>query len=193
MQVYVSKLVPGRDVDPQVDTAVREAYLDRLWAFVSTLEPAHNSLKAHVLYHRLVHDRALGKWNKERFLAYLALPRHVHYINPKYMEDAARQQHPVDLNMDVRAYTGMLPIFNDEPLVRSYLMHFLLEAANYKEFEKWVQDGYLKEVFAETKILAGLGDPEQWYSMLSPEKYQALKDRVDLEFSFQNQAAVWRG
>lgn len=186
VQVYVSKLVPGRDVDPQVDATVREGYLDRLWAFVSTLDAAHNSLKAHVLYHRLVHDRALGKWNKERFLAYLALPRHVHYINPKYMEIAAHQQHPVDLNMDVRAFTGMLPIINDEPLVRSYLMQFLLESDNYKDFEKWVHDGYLKEVFAEVKILAGLGDPEQWYSLLSPEKYQALKDRVDLEFSYHN-------
>jgi hypothetical protein len=34
VQVYVSKLAPSRDVDAQVDTAVREAYLDRLWAFV---------------------------------------------------------------------------------------------------------------------------------------------------------------
>ena len=27
------------------------AYLDRLWGFVKTLDPVHNSLKAHVLYH----------------------------------------------------------------------------------------------------------------------------------------------
>lgn len=183
---YVSKLAPSRDVDPQVDPAIREAYLDRLWAFVSTLAPAFNSLKANILYHRLVHDRALGKWNKERFLAYLALPRNVHYVNPKYLEDPARQRYPVDLNMVAVAYTGLPPIMDDEALVRSYLMHFLVEAPNYSEFETWIADNYLREVFAETKILAGVGDPEQWYSLLPPDKYQALKDRVDLEFSFQN-------
>ena len=30
------------------------AYLDRLWAFVERLAPAHNSLKLHVLHHRLL-------------------------------------------------------------------------------------------------------------------------------------------
>ena len=39
------------------------AYLDRLWAFVSTLEPVHNSLKAHVLYNRLVLDRSQGTYD----------------------------------------------------------------------------------------------------------------------------------
>ena len=40
--------------------------------------------------------------------------------------------------------------------------------------------------FAETKIVNGLGEPEQWYSLLPPEKYQALKDRVDLDFASTN-------
>ena len=62
------------------------AYLERLQAFVDRLAPAHNSLKAHVLYHRLVLDRQQGKYDKEKFLAYLKLPRHVHYVNAKFLE-----------------------------------------------------------------------------------------------------------
>jgi len=42
-----------RDLPPS-DPAEREAYLKRLWAFVSRLNPANNSLKAHALYRRLV-------------------------------------------------------------------------------------------------------------------------------------------
>ena len=41
-------------------------------------------------------------------------------------------------------------------------------------------------MLAETRILHGLGEPEQWYSLLPAEKYQALKDRVDLDFAPTN-------
>ena len=40
----------------------------------------------------------------------------------------------------------------------------------------------LNEQFATTKILNGLGDVEKWASMLTPAKYAALLERVDLEF-----------
>ena len=46
-----------------------------LQKFVDRLAPVHNSLKAHVLYHRLAFDRAQGVYDKARFLAYLKLPR----------------------------------------------------------------------------------------------------------------------
>ena len=56
------------------------AYLDRLQAFVDPLAPVHNALKAHVLFHRLAFDRAEGVYDKDRFLAYLKLPRHQPYM-----------------------------------------------------------------------------------------------------------------
>ncbi|NIL98960.1 MAG: hypothetical protein GTO62_18070, partial [Planctomycetales bacterium] len=60
---------------------------------------------------------------------------------------------------------------SDEPLVRSYLMHFFLDAANYDAYRPYVREDYLKHAFAETKIVHGLGDPEQWYSLLPPALY----------------------
>jgi hypothetical protein len=188
VQVYLSKLVPTRDEDANVDPVVREALLSRQWAFASTLAPAHNSIKAHILYHRLVHDRALGKWNEARFLAYLALPRPVAYINPKFMESPERQSTASDLNLDASGYTGFRPIGNDEPLVRSYLMHFLVEREDTKVFEPFIESTYLQHVYAEIKLLAGLGNAEKWYSLLRPEQVQALKDRVDLEFAHENKS-----
>ena len=32
----------------------------------------------------------------------------------------------------------------------------------------------------------GLGDPEQWASLLPPELFQQLKDRIDIDFAFTN-------
>ena len=184
---YLTKLQPGADENWRQDPALLEAWLERLEAFAARLNAAHNSLKAHVLYHRLVLDRQRGIFNKARFLAYLQLPRHVHYASKAVIESAAYREFPSDLNANYEGATLLSPIGNDEPLVRSYLHQFFLEATTTKEFEPFINDVYLRHLFAETKIVNGLGDPEQWASLLPPELYQQLKQRVDIDFAFTNQ------
>ncbi len=186
VNTYLTKLHPANDVDWQYDAVAREAYLDRLWKFVTTLIPAHNSLKAHVLYHRLVHDRANGKFDKDRFMTYIALPRHVSYINSDFMKRETSRRYAANLSANYQNFTMLPPVGNDEPLVRSYLHHFFVSEKSYKPYEEWINDLYLKYNFAETKIVNGLGEPEQWYSMLPPERYQQLKQRIDLDFAFTN-------
>ncbi|HUG89277.1 MAG TPA: hypothetical protein VML55_00485, partial [Planctomycetaceae bacterium] len=188
VHVYLSKLRPHADEDWRHDKPAFAAYLDRLWAFVSKLAPVHNSLKAHVLYHRLVLDRSRGEYDKERFLTYIRLPRNVGYIQPRYMQLDVNRRHPADLNADFSGVTLLPPVGDDEPLVRSYLADLFVTETAYKPYETYISDEYLKRVFAETKILNGLGEPEQWYSLLDPAEYQALKDRVDLEFAHTNAA-----
>ena len=139
-----------------------------------------------VVYHRLVLDRQRGVYDKDRCLLYLQLPRHVHYAAPKFLEQENSRRFAVDLNADFTAFTLLGPVGNDEPLVRSYLAHFFVDAAGYKEFEPFVSDVYLKHLFAETKIVSGLGEPEQWASLLPPELFQQLKQRVDIDFAFTN-------
>src|SRR6478672_11820468 len=74
VRAWVAKLQPGADEDWRHDAALTRAYLDRLLAFVRRLAPAHNALKAHVLYHRLVLDRSQAVADKAVFLEYLNLP-----------------------------------------------------------------------------------------------------------------------
>jgi len=179
---YMIKLQPDADVDWRHDAKERQAYFDRLWAFVSKLTPVHNSLKAHVLYHRLVHDLALGVYDKDRFLEYLKLPRNVVYVNRDYLARRELRDFVADLNASYQGQTLLPPISLDEPLVRNFLAHFFLTEDTYEPYKTYVNDVYLKNLFAETKILAGQGDMEKWYSMLSPADYQALKDRVDIDF-----------
>jgi len=184
VNAYVAKLRPSADADWQDDEKEREAYLDRLWAFVAKLAPAHNSLKANVLYHRLVHDRARGVYDGERFIAYIQLPRNVGYMSPRYMENEERRRFTADINANFQEFTLLPPIGNDEPLVRSYLMNIFVKAASIKPYDDYINDVYLKHVFAETKIVNGIGDMEQWYSMLPASDYQALKERIDIDFDF---------
>ena len=187
--VYLRKLAPNDDVDWQYDRAVALDYLERVWEFAERLDSTHNSLKAHILYRRLVLDRAAGVYDKSRFMEYLKLPRHAHYVNPQFMRLPESRRYAADLNYNSQGATLLRPIGNDEPLVRSYLQHFFMKEDNYKAYESFVDDRYLKSLFAETKITSGIGDASRWYTMLEPSELQALKDRIDLEFVPTNPAS----
>jgi hypothetical protein len=81
----------------------------------------------------------------------------------------------------------LLPsIRTDEALVRTYLQHFFVSADSPREFEPYINDVYLRQLFAETKIGQGLGEPEQWASQLPPESFRQYKERVDIDFAFTN-------
>ena len=183
---YLAKLQHAPDVDWRHDAKARQAYLDRMWAFVSPLAPKFNSLKANVLYRRLVHDRALGVWDAERFMTYIKLPRQAVYVRPEYLRKHPDRGHRVNLGADFAAHTLLPPIRTDQPLVRSYLLHFFVQAADYNAYLEYLRESYLKSAFAEAKLVHGVGDAEQWYAMIGPTQVKALKERVDIDFAHTN-------
>ena len=184
--VYLAKLRPSEDIDWRADPVETRKYLDRLWSFVDTLNPNYNSLKAAVLYRQLELDLRENKFNRERFMAYLKLPRNVAYVNPDMIKNVRSRSHVVNLGANYQSMTMLRPIGNDEPLIRDYLHHFLLESDDYSEFEPFVREPYLKRQFAIVKILNGVGDVEKWASMLTPEQYKNILDRIDVEFLSTN-------
>ena len=183
---YLAKLRPGVDVDWRRDAKAREAYLDRLWSFVSRLAPAFNSLKAHVLHHRLVHDRAGGIYDADRFMTYIKLPRSTSYANYKWCNSEANRNYRINLSSNFYSQTLLPTVGNDEPLIRSYLLKFFIKADSYDAYSTYLIDSYLKHVFAETKIVNNIGDAEKWRKMLSPSQIKALRERIDLDFAFTN-------
>src|SRR6185436_10018136 len=90
------------------------------------------------------------------------------------------------LNADYSSITLLPPVGADEPLVRSYLKQFFLEDTGTKEYEPYIDDVYLRHLFAEAKIETGQGDEETWASKLPPELFRSLKDRIDIDFAFTN-------
>ncbi len=179
VETYLPRLLPSADVDWRRDRGARVAYLQRLQAFADRLPPPYNSLKAHVLYHRLRDDLAAGTPDLGRFRAYLRLPRPGHYVHPRL------RQENTSVRVDPgRGFpTGLPPIGDDEPLVRAYLAHALRDADSFDSFAEVLDPTYLRRQFAEIKILAGRGDMERWYSLLDdPGYYEALKERVEIEF-----------
>ncbi len=186
VMAYLTKLQPTADEDWRRDPSRLEAWLERLAKFTNRLAPVHNSLKAHVLYHRLVLDRQRGNLSKDRFVEYLKLPRRVGYLSKRMAESEAFKNFPCDLNANYVAATLLPVVGDDEPLVRSYLAAFLVDAPNTKEFDPYLNDFYLQQLFAEVKIVNGLGDADQLAAQIPPAQFQQLKDRVDLDFAFTN-------
>ncbi len=186
VETLLQRLQPDADVDWQRNGAARQAYLDRLESFTRRLPPVHDSLTAHVLHHRLLFDRSRGVHDKERFMTYLRLPRPSQHVLPGYRQQRSRTTGVVDLS--VRFPTGLDPVLNDEDLVRDYLTHFFRQEESWQPYAEFVRDDYLRRVFAETKILYGLGEDsdaaERWYAMLDdPAYYERLKDRVEIDFA----------
>lgn len=174
---------PGADVDLAFDRAARQAWLERVRAYVRDLAPALNTYKAHILFHFLVHDREAGVVDRVRFIEYLKLPRRQSYVNPRFTEEAANSSY-VDLQADLSEPLGeAASLAGDEWLVRACLLEIFKTEADWKPYAVWLNEGYVKPIFAEAKILAGAGNPEEWASLLSPQAYKDLRERVDLEFA----------
>lgn len=181
------KLSPSADADAEFDPAEREAWLDRLWAYAKNLSGSFNSLKAEILLHRLEHDRAGGIYDRARFQEYLQLPRRSPYTNSDFLRRAELTSQAADLHANFWRGLGILPaVRSDEELVRDYLLHLLKDEATWEPWAAWLRDTWLKPIFAEAKIVNGVGDPEKWASLLSPGAFQALKERVDVDFSLAN-------
>jgi hypothetical protein len=178
----LSKLAPEDEVDLETDAAARQAYFERVWAFVKTLEPVHNSLKANVLYGRLRHDQKMGIYDPVRFLDYVKLPRDVYYLTDEVRRALPRSDQMAQLGQSF----GLLqlpPVSNEEPLVRDYLLKLFVEAPDYDAYKPWIRDDFLKRLFAEAKITAGVGEPQQWANLLSPDEFRRLKERIDIEWA----------
>ena len=171
---WSGKLRPAFGEDAARSAVVREAWLERLQAFTAKLAPSFNSLKAHVLYHRLLHDEAAGVLSEDRLITYIQLPR-------SWRKTDADKPH-VDLNANYEPLSGCPPIGNEDPLFRRMILRILATADTTEKFAPWFTAEWLNAVHAEAKLLAGAADAQNWVSKLSPEAYQSLKDRVDLDF-----------
>ncbi|MGE0085880.1 MAG: hypothetical protein AB7S75_15845 [Desulfococcaceae bacterium] len=184
--LYLTRLAPDDDTDAEYDPDEKKAYLRRMWEFVRPLAPVHNSLKTHLLYHILDTERKEGNYDSELFLTYIQLPRPASYMNPEYLRSKEMRDWTADLNTDYSPVTGHTPVAADEELVRDYLSHFFVTAPDTKTYEKYIRKDWLQEVFATAKILNGVGDMEQWYSIMNPDRYRDLKERVDIDFALVN-------
>ncbi len=177
---------PNDDVEWRFDLAAREAYLARAWDFVKDLDPAQNSLKTHVLAHLLRTQRSRGEFDRDLFLAYLALPRQASYIEPAFLNQPKFRGVTAVLDTDFFQLTGLPPVSDDRELVWSFLRELLRANPNPDPFRDYIREDQLEPLWAEVMLTSGQGDAEKWFSLLGPGRVQALRERVDIELVHGN-------
>ena len=181
VNAVLHRLSPSDDEDPDRDKAVELANLEALEEFVVGLPNRHNSLKAHVLYHRLAFDLARGVHDERRFQAYLALPRKGGWAHPRRWRsfDAAER-----VNLSASYPIGYDEIGGDAKLVRAYLDIFLADRSSPEAYFEWIDDDYLRRIFAEMKVTGSDQNRERWVKDLGgPAAFERLRDRVEIEFA----------
>lgn len=182
INVYLTKLRPNDDVNWAADDKEYELYLKRLIKFADRLSAVHNSLKANIMYLQLSYNMKKGVYDKDLFMHYLKMPRPVHYMKNSYLDRKEFYRTKVNLNASFQKYIQLPAIKVDEQLVRYYLMHFLKDAPDFKAYEDYIEYNYLKRLFAETKLVNGIGDQEEWFALMNnPTQVKALRDRIDIE------------
>ena len=183
VQAVLRRLRPDGDSDPSQQPEIKLDYLKRVEAYAGTLPPSYNSLKASSAYRLLEANLAAGIFDRELFLRYLQLPRSSPIVHPVWARRPLEKANLADNFMELAL---LPPIGDEQPLVRTYLEHFLKDAANPDAFGEYLQPEYLRRVFAETKFLHGVGSEEQWYKMLDASQRQAIRDAVELRLAAQN-------
>jgi hypothetical protein len=193
VNAYLTRLLPSAEVDLRSDLTAREKVFDTLWDFArDKLGPAMNSVRAAIMHAVLDFDLSRGKVSQKRLLDYLELPKYTQYSNPEWVSKKEFDS--------CRAYLGGSPplpglravvpgVSDDTRVVRASLLALLRDAAKPSAFEKFVETGYLKDVHAEARLLAGAPEVEKLALSLvnSESRLAELRTRVDIDFARENQ------
>lgn len=176
------RLRPGADVDLSQQPEQRREYLRRVELYTQSLPPSYNSLKASAAYRLMEANLQAGHWDKDLFIRYLRLPRQSHIVAPIL----ARAGNRANLGQNYSDVAFLPPVGNDQPLIETYLEHFLRDAKDFEEYTDLLQPDFVRRVFARTKLLAGVSNPQPFFEMLSAAERKELRDKVELTFAPQN-------
>ena len=166
------------------DKAEMRRYLGRLLDWAERLPPSQNSFKALVVANLLRLDLSEGKFDRSLFIEYLKLPRPADYYEPRKLMNIGGAL--AQLNFTMQPQVTLPAMGDDSDLVRRYLEHFFQTDNNVDDFAPYLKREFLDRVYAQTKILYGLGDSAIWYSKLTPIEQKELRERVELRFAPHN-------
>jgi hypothetical protein len=183
VRAITARLAPPAGTE-LTDKPVLRRYLERLREWTQTLPPSQNSFKALVLGNLLRLDLSEARWDRQLFLDYLKLPRATAYYEPRKL--ANLNVGLVQLDFTMHPQVPLPAMGDDSELVQRYLEHFLQADESVDAFAPYLQREFLDRIWAQTKILYGLGPESTWYAKLSATEQQELRERVELRFAPHN-------
>ena len=127
------------------------------------LPPSYNSLKASSTYRLLEANLAAGVFDRELFLRYLQLPRSSPIVHPDW---ARRPIQKANLSDDFMDMALLPPIGDEQPLVRTYLEHFLEGCGESQMHSASICSRVPAPRLRRDQIAVRRRREEQWYKML---------------------------
>ena len=177
---YMETLLPGSDVDFDVDVPAHAAHLAVCSDLVMQRDFGNPAIQGHVLYHHLRLQRELGRFPLDAFLAYLKIPRGNHALIRD--RDPEKKTPTLDLSLDLRSATGCSPVESDEELIKNYLQHFLAAADTPDQFSEFFGETTLRRLHGRAKLLSG-ADPVKWSAGLDPAEILAMQKEIRISFA----------
>ena len=188
---YAQRLAPAAADTNRLNPQERLNWLVRLDTFAQQLSPVHNNFKAAVLFHRLSFDAQQNIFDRNRWLRYLAIPRQVAYSNQQWLRQGPNRGHVVKLNQGIPGVFPAITVQQDQHLSREALLKLLANETDTKNFAPYLDHKWLNKLFAEAKILAGIGEAETWFREIDePTWTKEIGERVDLQFALHNSTVV---
>eukprot|EP00026_Physarum_polycephalum_P000173 Phypoly_transcript_00173.p1 GENE.Phypoly_transcript_00173~~Phypoly_transcript_00173.p1 ORF type:complete len:2045 (+),score=409.17 Phypoly_transcript_00173:110-6244(+) len=181
VEAYVSRIQPTAFVNLDFHPDQRRALLNEINNFSKRLAPRYNSLKALILYHILKLDKRHQKYDEDLFTEYLSIPKRLNQTKPELLKKHESDGYLADPSFST-ANPTLLPSvssYDHEQLITSFLAHFFAQMNDFKPYQLYLEDNYLKQLFVESKLLAG--SDKVAHDSLNSDVIQRLRDRVDIE------------
>lgn len=169
VRAMLDRLVsPTADVER--DAVVFEKSLAPLVDFVTKLSNSFNSIKANVFYNVLYAQVRQGKFDENTLNQYLAIPKYCDYSNSSFIEAQSKRGLSIIYAGNYDAVPTLTTPSSEQEthLVTHFLTQFFLKRESWtKSFETLVDETWLKDLFAKTKILYGpTADVEKYRQLL---------------------------
>lgn len=172
--------------DPTKDAAAFEKSLAPVLTFVNQLSNSFNAIKANVAYQVLYAQVLQGKYDENTLHQFLAIPKYCNYSNYEFLE-VQRKRHQ---NIISAGSYGAVSVIaapsasEEEELVKHVLTRLFITRDTWKAFENVVNEDWLKNIFAVTKVRFGpTSDLDKYNSLLSGTSVDIIKREVTLKVS----------
>ena len=163
-----------------------EVYLSvlrKLHSFVNQLAPVFNNYRSAVLLQWLKLQIETGKFEDEAsnnvdvLMEYLRTPRRNRRSNKNYISQQERQDRRcvVDRLVVLPGFTE-IPPEEEDAILKQHLVHHFVSATSIKPYASYLDETFLRNLFAEVKLLYGEGNPEEHLKTLKGKRPRSTMD-----------------
>lgn len=182
VEAYINKLLPGADVDTDLDASEKLAYLRRLEVFFSKLSPAYNGHRVCLMYNQLLHGWRSNVFDEDLFFEYLKVPKRSSSVNGDYLDGLKSDVVPNFYGLPSIPRLETPYEHAEAELVTNLLYHFFSAEKPLKLpfLTRYLRESLLTEVHAKSQLLYSDKDLDKYTAILGSSAAQQLRESIEI-------------